>query len=138
MRKKNAKCASWKDRLFRTIGRLNSRGEGNTGCIFLLVIVAAAGFVGYKVAVPYFEYTNFESRVAEMMPNYRNHDAEYIQESVINISRGFDLDLKPEQVKVQVLKKDNRLIDFGYDQPVTVPFYTHTLKLKSHLTGTVF
>ena len=54
-------------------------------------------------------------------------------------ARDFDLDLKPEQVKVQVLRRDNRIIvDVEYEQTVELPFYTHTLVFKPHLTGSVY
>ena len=74
------------------------------------------GYIGYAFVVPFYHHNAFEQRVAEMMPYYRNQSADFIQRAVLDISnKEFDLDLKPEQVKVQVLKRDNRLIvDISY------------------------
>jgi hypothetical protein len=116
-----------------------SRGEGNSGCIFTILLIVAAGYVGYIFVLPYYHYNAFESRVAEMVPYYRNHPPEYIHDAVMDIAKEFDLDLKPKQVRVQVLKRDNRIIiDVEYQQQVELPFYTHTLTFKPHLTGTAY
>lgn len=117
----------------------SSRGEGNSGCIFTILLVIAAGYVGYTFVTPYYHYNAFESRIAEMVPYYRNHPPDYIRAAVIDTAKDFDLDLKPKQVRVQVLKKDNRIIiDIEYQHQVELPFYTHTLTFKPHLTGTAY
>ena len=120
--------------------RLGNRGEMGAGCIFILFVFLAVGYVGYQFAVPWFQYNNFESRISEMMPYYRNHDAEYIQEAILSTAaKDFDLKLEDEQVKVQVLTATNRVvIDIKYSKVVTLPFYTHTLTFKPHLTGQAY
>ena len=119
---------------------LGNRGETGPGCIFILLVFLAAGYVGYLFAIPWFQYNNFEARISEMMPYYRNHDAEYIQEAILKTAANdFDLKLKDEQVKVQVLRATNRvIIDIKYSKVVTLPFYSHTLTFKPHLTGQAY
>ena len=120
-------------------GLLGSRGEFTTGCAVMIVLILAAGFVGYKFIIPHYTMSSLESRISEMMPYYRNHDALYVQKGVIEIAREFDLELLPEQVKVQVLKKENRLIIvIEYEEEVELPFYIHTLTFRPHLTGVVY
>lgn len=117
----------------------NTRGEGNFGCIFTLILAVAAGYVAYQFVIPYYQFNAFESRMAEMVPYYRNQPSEYIHDAVMDISKEFDLKLKPEQVRVQVLGRQNRLIiDVEYTRTVELPFYTHTLTFKPHLTGTAY
>jgi hypothetical protein len=117
----------------------SSRGEGNAGCLFTLVLVAVAGYIGYTFVMPYYHYNAFESRIAEMVPYYRNHEPDYIRDGVMETAKEYDLALKPEQVRVQVLKRQNRIIiDVEYQHQVELPFYTHTLTFKPHLTGTAY
>jgi len=119
---------------------LGNRGEMAAGCIFILLVFLAVGYVGYLFAVPWFQYNNFESRISEMMPYYRNHDAEYIQEAILSVAaKDFDLKLKDEQVKVVVNRAKNRvIIDIKYSKVVTLPFYAHTVTFKPHLTGQAY
>jgi hypothetical protein len=119
---------------------LGNRGETGPGCIFILLFFLAVGYVGYLFAIPWFQYNNFEARISEMMPYYRNHDAEYIQEAILSTAaKDFDLKLKDEQVKVQVLMSTNRvIIDIKYSKVVNLPFYSHTLTFKPHLTGQAY
>ena len=105
----------------------------------LLVLILAGGFVAYKFIIPHYTMSSFEGRISEMMPYYRNHDGPYVQRSVIELGREFDIELTPEQVQVQVLRKDNRLIiDIEYQEDVELPFYVHTLTFRPHLTGAVY
>jgi hypothetical protein len=120
--------------------RLDNRGEMQGGCIFVILLFVAAGYVGYLFAVPSFQYSNFESRISEMMPYYRNHDAEYIREAIQGIAaKDFDLKLKDEEVKVEVNRTKNRLvIDIKYSKVVNLPFYAHTVTFEPHLTGVTY
>lgn len=114
-------------------------GSGTLGCIISILLLLIGGYAAYQFAIPYYEHNNFESRISEMMPYYRNQTQDFIQQAVIDTSKEFGLNLKPEQVKVQVLKLDNRLIiDIQYQKTVELPFYTHTITFKPHLTGSVF
>jgi len=124
-------------RLPRLLG--SARGEGSFGCIFTALLIAVAGYVAYNFVIPYYHFNAFESRMAEMVPYYRNQPADFVQQAVIDIGKEFDLTLKPEQVRVQVLGRQNRLIiDVQYTRTVELPFYTHTLTFKPHLTGTAY
>lgn len=137
MRGRKRRCGEERGR--RSSGLLGSRGESTLGCAVMLALMVAGGFVAYKFIIPYYHYNAFEGGLSEMMPYYRNQSAEFIQGAVIDTARDFDLDLKPEQVKVQVLRRDNRIIvDVEYEQTVELPFYTHTLVFKPHLTGSVY
>jgi len=117
----------------------NARGEGKFGCIFTALLIAVAGYVAYNFVIPYYHYNAFESRMAEMVPYYRSQPEEFVHGAVMDIAKEFDLNLKPEQVRVQVLGKQNRLIiDVEYTRTVELPFYTHTLTFKPHLTGSAY
>ena len=119
--------------------RHNERGEGKFGCIFMLLLTLSAGYVGYMFSIPWFEYNSFEGRISEMMPYYRNHKAEYVHKGVTDIAKEFGIKLNHDQVKVQVLQRENRLIiDLNYSRTVTLPFYVHNVKFKPHFTGTVY
>lgn len=120
--------------------RFDNKGEMQSGCIFMLLLLLAVGYVGYLFSVPMLQYSNFEARVSEMMPYFRHHDAEYIQEGIIDTAaKDFDLKLEEEQVKVQVMQRKNRIIiDINYSKVVTLPFYAHTLTFKPHLTGEAY
>lgn len=117
----------------------NSRGEGKGGCIFSALLAAAAIYVGYHFVVPYYHYSAFEGRLSEMMTYYRNQSADAIQKAVIDTGKEYGLSLKPEQVRVQVVMRHNRIvIDVEYQRQVKLPFYTHTLTFKPHLTGSAY
>jgi hypothetical protein len=120
--------------------RLDNRGEMQGGCIFIILLVLGAGYVAYLFLVPMMEYNNFESRIAEMMTYYKHHNAEYIQEVIIDTAaKEYDLKLAEEQVKVQVLTGKNLIIiDISYSTVVNLPFYAHTLTFTPHLTGEAF
>jgi hypothetical protein len=126
--------------LRRLARRLNNRGETQSGCIFIIILLIGAGYVGYLFSVPLFEYNDFESRISEMMPYFRHHDAEYIYDVITDTAaKDFDLTLEEDQVKVQVLTGKNRIIiDINYSKVVNLPFYAHTLDFDSHLTGEAF
>jgi hypothetical protein len=117
----------------------NPRGEGKGGCIFSALLAAAAIYVGYHFVVPYYHYSAFEGRLSEMMTYYRNQSADAIQKAVIDTGKEYGLSLKPEQVRVQVVMRHNRIvIDVEYQRQVKLPFYTHTLTFKPHLTGSAY
>jgi len=124
----------------RYLSRLfGSEGEFTPGCAVMLILFAAAGFVGYKFVIPYYHYSSFESRVSEMMPYYRGQNAIFIKGAIQDVASEFDIELDPKRMRIQVLKMENRLIvDFEYDYVVELPFYNHTLTFKPHLTGSVY
>ena len=120
--------------------RFDNKGEMQAGCIFVLLVFLAVGYVGYTFAVPWFHYTSFEGRISEMMPYYRHHDAAYIREAIQGTAaKDFDLKLKEEDVMVEVDTQRNRvIIDIKYSKVVTLPFFSHTLTFKPHLTGQAY
>jgi len=113
----------------------NSHGVGTFGCIFSLLLFGGAVYVAYLFGLALYEYNSFEQAVAERMPYFKFHEAEYIHGVVMEIAnKDFNLGLKEEQVKVKL--EGNRIfIDISYEQQVVLPFYTHKIKFSPHFTG---
>jgi len=119
--------------------RLKDQQGGTFGCAFMIFLVLAGGYVAYLFSIPHMHYSSFEGHLAEMVPYYKHHNAEFIQEAVIDTAKGFDVELEPEQVKVQVSRDDNRItIDIEYTRDVVLPYYTHTFTFRPHLTGQAY
>ncbi len=111
------------------------RGVGTVGCVFSLLVFGAGVYVAYLFAVVLYDYNAFEQAVAEMIPYYKHHKADFIHGAVLEIANeDFDLGLKEEQVKV-VIEGNRIIIDIEYDRQVELPFYTHTIKFSPHFTG---
>jgi hypothetical protein len=107
----------------------NQRGAGSIGCLFMVVVVAAAMYAGFQFGIPRLRHSSFESRITETLNGnpQRLSDAE-VQKQIIQIASDFDIALTPDQVKVDtsngLLKIDVRyekLIDLKFWQK-TVPF----------------
>lgn len=119
--------------------RLRNEKGGTFGCALFLLLVLAAGYAGYQFFLPYSHYTSVEGHFAEMMPYYKHQDAAFVRKAVIDAALEYDLVLKPEQVKVDVDKKANKLtIDMEWTRDVVFPYYTYTYHFKPHLTGQAY
>lgn len=119
--------------------RLRNEKGGTFGCALFLLLVLAAGYAAYQFFLPYSHYSTVESHIAEMMPYYKYQGEDFIRKAVIDAVKEYDLELKPEQVKVVVDKKANRLtIDMEWTRDVVFPYYTYTYHFKPHLTGQTY
>ena len=119
--------------------RLRSEKGGTFGCALFLLFILAAGYVGYQFYVPYQHYMAVEGHIAELVPFFKHHKEVFIQDAVIDAAKDFDLKLKPEQVKVTVDKRANRItIDMEWTKDVVFPYYTYTYHFTPHLTGAAF
>ena len=116
----------------------NERG-GTFGCVLFLLAVLVAIYAAYQFFIPYSHYSSVEGHISEMMPYYKHHNEAFIQKAVIDAVKDFDLELKPEQVKVSVDKKANRItIDMEWTRDVVFPYYTYTYHFKPRMTGAAY
>lgn len=103
----------------------NQRGAGSIGCLFMVVVVAAAGYAAYQLGLPRLRHSSFDDRVTELMDNLRQRPDAEVQKEIIQIATDFDIALKPEQVKVTNIG-GRLMIDVKYDKFVDLKFWQTT------------
>ncbi len=113
------------------VRRRGNRGAGKVGCLLMLLVLGGAGYSAFQLGVPYYHNASFSERVKELMPYLRGHYPKDIRQSVIKVAKDFDLDLKPEQVQVEIIR-NRMLIDVRYERTVVLPYWSRTITFRPH------
>lgn len=82
---------------------MDPAGKGILGCVFFLVIAAAAVFVGIRLVPIYYTNSNLESAISTEVSragaNFLNDDA--IIKDVLDLGKRYEVPLTRENVKVE-------------------------------------
>jgi len=114
----------------------SERGAGGIGCLFLIALIAAAGYAAFMLAMPKFRNSSFEDRLNETLPYFaKGQPAEVIRKRVVETAKEFDIDLAPEDVRVDI-RGDRVTLDISYDKVVDFKYWKKTLHFSSHRSGT--
>jgi hypothetical protein len=114
--------------------RLNQRGAGGIGCLFLMAIAAAGIYAGLQLGLPELRNRSFEDRLNESYAFFQHQPEKYIRDRIIQIAQEFHIDLKPEQVKV-VVDSDRLNIDIDYEKIADLKVQQKVLAYHIHRSG---
>lgn len=114
--------------------RLNQRGAGAIGCLLMAAVVGSAIYAGLQLGLPELRHRSFEERLNETYSNFSRQPEEIIRKHIIQVASEFDIDLKPEMVKIKV--QDSRLIiDIDYEKVVDLKVRQKILSYHIHRSG---
>jgi hypothetical protein len=112
------------------------RGASTLGCLFFLVVIGAAGYVGLKVGTVYWDYFDVRQKIRETLnwavAGQAKSDGEIFQKVVANV-RQADLELKPRDVKI-THSGENLTISASWTREIEFPGYTLPLNFSVSLT----
>jgi len=114
----------------------SSRGASALGCLFFLIVIGAAGYVGFKVGTAYWDYFEARHKIREALSwaaaGHAKTDAEIIQK-VISLVRQTGLELTARQVKI-THSGDDLTITASWKREIEFPGYTLPLNFSVSLT----
>jgi hypothetical protein len=104
----------------------NQRGAGSLGCLFMVACIGAAMYAGFQFGLPRLRHSSFQDRVNEYFTTgVQSQSAEELQRAIIQIASDFDIELKPEQVKVE--NRGGRIkVDVNYEKLVDLKVWQKT------------
>jgi len=112
------------------------RGASTLGCLFFLVVIGAAGYVGLKVGTVYWDYFDVRQKIRETLnwavAGQAKSDGEIFQKVVANV-RQSGLELKPRDVKI-THSGENLTISASWTREIEFPGYTLPLNFSVSLT----
>jgi hypothetical protein len=114
----------------------SNRGGLSFGCLLVVVLLAALGFVGFKVGEVYWNYFDVKEKVREALnwavAGKAKSNQEITEKVLVNI-RGVGLDVPPGNIRISH-SKDNLTITVKWKREVVFPGYTLPLNLEVDLT----
>jgi len=90
-------------------------GAGTIGCLFMVVIVALAIHAGLELGLPKLRHNSFQDRMNETFTFFSHQPEKNIRERIFQVASEFDIELKPEQVRVEITG-DRLTIDVSYEK----------------------
>lgn len=114
--------------------RLNQRGAGGIGCLLMIAIAAAGIYAGLQLALPDLRHRSFEDRLSETFSYFSRQPEKNIRDRIIFIAGEFHIDLKPEQVKIQI-EGDRLTIDIDYEKVADLKYKQKILPYHIHRSG---
>ena len=92
-------------------------GAGAIGCLLMVAVVAFAIHGGLELGLPKLRHNSFEDRMNETFAFFSRQPEKNIHDRIVQVASEFDIDLKPEQVKVEI-NADRLTIDVAYEKVV--------------------
>jgi hypothetical protein len=116
-------------------GRIrNQKGAGGLGCLMLVAIAAFGIYAGLQFGIPELRNTSFKDRLNETFTFFSRQSEKSIRNRIISIATDFDIELKPEQVKV-LIEGDRLTIDIQYEKVADLKVWQKTLPFTIHRQG---
>lgn len=116
-------------------GRIgNQRGGGSIGCLFMIALIAGGMYAGLQFGLPQLRHNAFRDRLNETYSFFSRQSETWIRGRVIQIAEEFHIDLKPEQVKIQI-RGDQLTLDITYEKVVDLKVWQKTLPFSIHRQG---
>jgi hypothetical protein len=114
--------------------KLNQRGAGAIGCLLMIAVVASAIYAGLQFGLPELRHRSFEERLNETFGYFSRQPEETIRKRIIMIASEFNIDLKPEMVKIKI--EGSRLtIDIDYEKVIDLKVQQRVVSYHSHRSG---
>lgn len=114
--------------------RLNQRGAGGIGCLFICLLVGAGIYAGIQYGMPQLRHRSFEDRLNETFTYFSRQPAENIRKRLIDVATDFDITLTPGQVRVDI-QGDQLTIDINYEKVVDLKVWSKTMPFRIHRSG---
>jgi len=112
----------------------NQAGAGGIGCLLMVALAAAAIHAGLEFGLPTLRHRSFEDRMNETFTYFSRQPEKNIRGRIIQVASEFDIELKPEQVKVQI-SGDHLTIEVAYDKTVDLKVWQKTLHFTIRRSG---
>jgi len=96
------------------------RGEGNSGCLFGLIVLAIALFIAYKMIPAKIKAADLKATVTDEAKMGGAHNNEVIMKQILSKSRELQLNLTEDNVKISRGTNDIT-VEVDYDVPIDFP-----------------
>ncbi len=113
----------------------SENGKGRLGCLVTILLSAAVIYVGIKVGPPYYNAKEFEGQLRNegIKAVTRSYPDEAIVKDVISLAKGYEINLKPENIKV---KRFGDRVDINVDFDLPIEFEVINYTYTWHFTAT--
>jgi predicted membrane protein len=96
------------------------RGEGNAGCLFGLIVLAIAIFIGYKMIPAKIRAADLKQTVTDEAKMAGTHGNEMIMRTILAKAREQRLPVTENDIKIS--RSQNEItVDVDYDVPIDFP-----------------
>lgn len=102
--------------------RMNQRGEGKLGCVFGLLILAAAVFVAYKIIPVKVKATEFSDAVHDNARSAGTMSVDSIRKSILMKAQQLQLPVSEQNLEIK-RTSDSISIKVSYTVPIEFPGY---------------
>jgi hypothetical protein len=118
------------------------RGEGRVGCLLMIAVLIAAGFITYRIVPVYLDKIDFEDQLARIASEggARNWQAEAVQLQVLELARIKDFAVSRESIRVAKAGSGGAgqlRIDVQFQRTVDFAGYDYTFKFESKVKSFV-
>ena len=114
------------------------RGErgGVLGCLLWIVLLGAAGYVGFRFAAPYFQYWRFKDAMSTQAETAEINTDPEIRKVLTQAAADLDIPLEAGDIKV---RRGRRAITISaaWTKEVVLPKYRRTLSFHPQVVDTL-
>lgn len=125
------------------MNRNSERGEGRTGCLFVLVIIAALAFLTFKIGPVYIDKVNFEDdlKTITSKAGVYSWSERMIAREISNAAEGYDFKTSKEDMEINRRTRYQEIpkivISVKCRKPIEFPGYTYVFSFESTATGLI-
>ncbi|HVS01747.1 MAG TPA: hypothetical protein VMT16_03180 [Thermoanaerobaculia bacterium] len=112
-------------------------GEGKLGCIFWLLLLAAASLVAYKMIPVKVQSAQLHDFMVEQARFSYSRGAGQIKKSILQRARELDLPLTDKQLRVRKDRGHIRM-EAQYTVPIEFPGYTYEWEFQHQVDRPIF
>jgi hypothetical protein len=109
----------------------NSEGKGTFGCLFSLLLLAAAVFAGIKLVPLYYSASSFESdiktEVSRAGANFFSDET--MLKDIVMLAKKNEIRITPDQIKLERLAGQVRVV-VTWSEPVDFVFFQYTVPFR--------
>jgi len=117
--------------------RRGERGEGKLGCLFGLIMLAAAVMVAYKMIPVKVRAAELRQTIVDEARSAGTHKDKQIRKAIMARAKELDLPLEDENLIISRVNEFIR-IKATYTVPIEFPGYTYQWHLKNNAENPIF
>ena len=109
------------------------RGITRNGCLFGIVVIAAAAYVGIPIGKTYFRYLEYKDAIRQELRFRSGQPNERIMQNLKLVADS--LGLPEEASNVTITRKDGQItVEGAYQEVVHFPRYDKVIRFQPHVT----
>lgn len=117
-----------------------SRGGSNIGCLVVLALIVAGGYVGYKFALVQWDYESVKEELTEIVRFWVTQDSafnpEIIRQEIIRKAERHKVYINPEDIEIQRADNGALTINVYWETPIEFPggyVYNRQFSVERHI-----